>query len=417
MKFTSSARKTFSLFLAVVFFRSVNGVPYGIAELPPEPCLLLKVSVASIPADTARQKLRSVQAFLENRLLVRWVPTRPNEDAGAESGKSFPVADGEAHQEIADAIGEAIRHMNRMETAEAAERLSHAERRARSFRFGESLRPYLAEVFLRKGLLFLWKGEEENAVEMLARSRVLRPEFHPDPGLFSPVFLEAWKRAGDRPSPHAELLVNSLPSGATIYLEGREAGTTPGRVRVSGWGPVRVQVQMEGYEPSGKTGQYLPGDSESLDFPLVRENDAALAETLASSPDGKEAGSILSRRMVESGARRAALLLLEEREKGPALRVLSLVQGEERPALLGTVAWPEGEEGDAEVAAATTEMLITAGWPSHSATDRAGSPWFQKWWLWALLGAAVVGIAVGAGGGGGSGGSPGTSTGTIGVDF
>jgi len=416
MRFTSSARKSLALFLSVVLFRSANGVPLAIADFPAEPCILLKVSASSIPAEAAKQKLGRVQTYLEKGLRVRWVPTGPADDAGKEPGESFPVADGKALQEIADALGEAIGHMNRMEMKEAAERLSDAERLARSFRFGEPLRPYLAEVFLRRGLLSLWEGEEANAVEMLARSRVLRPEFAPDPAIFSPVFLKAWKRSGDRPPPQAELLVNSLPSGATIYLDGREAGTTPGRVRVSASGPVQIQVVAKGYQPSGKAGQWLPGDSESLDFPLVPERNAALADALSSSPDGKETGPMLSRMMVKSGARRAALLLLEEGEKGPVLRVISLVQGEDVPALLGTVAWPEGNEGDAQVAASAVEMLKTAGWPSHPETETAGAPWFRKWWFWTLLGVAAVGVAVGAGGGGG-GGSSGTSTGTIGVDF
>ena len=416
MKFTSSARKGLALFLALAIFRGDSGVPSAIAEEPPEPCILLKVASASVPAEEAKRKLGSVQSSLERGLRVRWVERDPDAETAVEPEKSFPVPDGEALQEIADAIGEAIRQMNRMETREAAESLSRAEQRARSFRFGESLRPFLAEIFLRRGLLFLWEGEEGSAVDMLARSRFLRPEFLPDPAIFSPLFLEAWKRSGDRPPPQAELLVTSLPSGATITLNGREAGMTPGRVRIPGFGAVRVQVRMEGYQPGGKTGQWLPGDSESLDFPLVPGNNAGLADALSSSPDGKEAAPILSRMMVESGARRAALLLLETGEKGPFLRVLSLVQGEESPALLGTVAWPEGDERDAEVADSAMEMLIAAGWPSRSGTEEAGSPWYRKWWVWALLGAAAVGVAVGAGGGGG-GGSSETSKGTIGVDF
>ena len=39
--------------------------------------------------------------------------------------------------------------------------------------------------------------------------------------------------------------------------------------------------------------------------------------------------------------------------------------------------------------------------------------WYQKWWVWTIAGAVVVGIAAAAGGGGGGGGGPATEPVTI----
>ena len=417
MKFTSSARRPIALFLSLIFFASAGGVPPAMGESTAEPCILLKVSVASIPQDVAKTELGAVQLILEKELRVRWLPPGPPGGGVTVSADAFPVADGKALERIAAKLAEAARLMDRMETKEAAEQLADAEILARSFRFGETTRPYLAEVFLRRGLLSLWEGNAGKAEEMLARSRVLRPEFDPDPAIFSPLFLEAWSRSGKRVPPQAELLVTSLPSGARIVLDGKEAGRTPGRVPVAAWGPVSIAVFAEGYQPGERTGQWLPGDSEALEFSLVPDGNAVLAELLASSPDGKEAGPLLSRMMAESGARRVALLLLEEGRGGLVLRVLSLAQGEEVPKTLGTVAWGEGDQGYVPVAASAMELLAGAGWPVRGESDTAGSSWYRKWWIWTLLGVAVAGVAVTGSGGGGGGGTSSGSTGTIGVDF
>jgi len=416
MRFTSRGRKSLALFLSAILLGSAGGAPPASAESPPEPCILLKLSAASIPQDEAKDRLDALQTLLEDGLHVRWMSPVAVEPVARETPEAFPVADEKALEAISKNLGEAIRHMDRMESEAAAAGLADTEELARSFRFGETTRPYIAEVFLQRGILFLWEGNAGKAEEMLARSRALRPEFSPDPAMFSPTFLDAWERAGLRLTPQAELLVTSLPPGAKIYMDGVEAGTTPARVHVSGPGPVQIRVFAEGYLGSERTGQWLPGDFDLLDFPLVPDRNAVLAEIFSSSPDGKEAGPILSRMIVETGARRAALLLLEVGEGGPALRVVSQEELQNTPAVLGTVKWVGGSEGTGRVAASTIELLQKAGWPPQPETDDALSPWYHKWWLWTLVGVAAVGVAVGIGGSGG-GGSSGSSSGTIGVDF
>lgn len=422
MRSTSSAHKVLAVCLAATLVVSAAWPPVARAGTPDEPCILLKISASSISEDAAKGRLDALQVLLEKRLRVRWVPL-PDGSREAEDAEPFPVPDGKALGRISARIKDATAHMDRMETAEAARSLEDAETIARSFRFGETMRPYLAELFLRKGLLMLWAGQTGRAERMLARARALRPEFHPDPALFSPLFREAWKRAGERPPLPAEVLVSSLPPGATIRVDGRNVGTTPGRARIDVLGPVSIRVSAEGYRTGEKTGQWLPGDFGAMEFPLVRDRKAVLTELLASSPDGGEAAPLLSEMLVETGARRVVLLILEKRAQAFRLRVLSLAAPGETPSMLGEVEWPEGAEGNARAAASTADLLAGAGWPARAGADKVGAAWYDTWWFWALVGVAVAGTAVGIAGGGGGGGAAadgggsGSSTGTIGVDF
>src|SRR3990172_5131629 len=186
MKFTSSARRPIALFLSLMFFASTGGVPPAMGESTAEPCILLKVSVASIPQDIAKTELGAVQAILEKELRVRWVPPGPPRSGVTVSADAFPVADGKALERIAAKLAEAARPMGRVGTKGGAERLAATEDLARSFRFGEATRPYLAEVFLRRGLLFLWEGNAGKAEETLARSPGPPPPLEPDPPPLSP---------------------------------------------------------------------------------------------------------------------------------------------------------------------------------------------------------------------------------------
>ena len=121
MRFTSSGRKFLSLLLSLILLRSTGAAPPVLAESPPEPCILLKLSAVSIPADTVKSGLGALEGLLERGLHIRWVTPVPAEEAGQEGEEAFPVADGKALEAISAALGEAIRHMDRMETKEAAE--------------------------------------------------------------------------------------------------------------------------------------------------------------------------------------------------------------------------------------------------------------------------------------------------------
>jgi hypothetical protein len=357
-------------------------------------------------------------ALLLKDLNVRWVAPPSAGPVSPDPKSLFPDPDDTSLERISGKTAEALRRMDRMDTGEAAALLLDAEKEARKYRFGEATRALFSEIFLRRGQLHLWEGDPGKAGEWLARAKVLRPGFSPDPGLFSPAFLDAWNRAGDRPPPEAELLVQTLPPGATVYLDGKPAGATPGRVKVSSSGPVRVRIERAGYQAVEKAGQWLPGDSERIEIVLARDRTATLGDLLAESPEGKGTGPLLAELAAGAGASRVALLVLGEREGEPVLRVFASAEGSADPVFLGQFEWTAGEEGAVEAAGRTAKLLRNAGWPVGKGFPPGDgeAAWYHKWWVWLLIGAAAFGVAAGAGGGS-AGGSAGSSTGTIGVAF
>lgn len=411
MRFTSSARKTVAGVLCVLLLAVTGRAPAPAAE-PPAPALLLVFHGADIPAEVARGRREALSRRLLADLRVDWLPT-PVQPGSSGKIPDPPDADGASLERIQAMLGEAVRHMERMETLEAGAVLDAAEREARSFRPAESLRPFLADIFLRRGLLLLWAGNRAGAEEMFGRVRVLRPDFEPDPGMFSPSVREAWSRATARPPAGAEILVQSIPAGADVFVGGTRAGATPARVRVPALTRVVVRVVRRGYLPIELSGHWLPGDSEMRDVTLTRDRLSRLEELVAAD-GGKEAGAILDEMAREAGASRVAVIVLTSRGPGSAVRILSLARGDEAPAPAGGFTWPDEEDATDEAGARAASLLVAAGWPAVSGDTRVAAPWYHKWWFWAVLGAAIAGAVAGAGGGGG--GSDG-STGAIGVDF
>ncbi len=413
MRFTSSARRGLAALLCVLLSAGSGGAA-ATAAGPPVPSLILTFFATDIPEETARARMEGISRLLPGDLRVAWVPLPAQAD---QSGKTHepPDADGASLERISAMLADAARRMERMETGEAALLLEAAEREARSFRPGESLRPYLAEIFLRRGLLLLWAGNRAGAEDMFGRVRVLRPEFTPDPALFSPSFRESWSRGAARPAAGAEILVQSIPSGADIFLDGTKAGSTPGRVRVPVLSPVVIRLTRSGYLPVELSGYWLPGDSEMRDVTLTRDRLSRLEELLESSGGGKESGALLNEMASSAGAERVGVFLLTGNGATARVRVLSLKQGDDEPAEAGEFGWPEGEDGTEAAAAKAASFLKAAGWPAVSSDTRAAAPWYHKWWIWALVGVAVAGAAAGAAAGGG--GSSGGSTGAIGVNF
>lgn len=416
MRSTSSGRRYLSVLLCVLLAVEWTGLPaLSSAGTIEEPCILLKFSSPSVPESFARKWLDPMQGLLEKDLRVRWVAPRPSSPATGESVTSYPEPDDASIERISGTIARALRAMDAMETGKAGKLLSEAEAFARKFRAGKTLRPFFAEIFLRRGVLLLWKGDRNGAEELFARSRLLRPDFSPDPALFSPAFRESWNRSGDRPEPVPEILVHSLPPGAAVSLNGKPAGVTPGRFKVRSCDPVLVRVSLPGYQETVRTGQWLPGDSESIDADLVRDRVATLGESLVVSPEGKGSAGLLKELAEGAGASRVAVCVLEQRNGTVFMKVLSSTKDGSGPAFLGEIRLGEG---DAEETAKRTSVLLAgAGWPAvKPGGQEVESSWYHRKWFWILLGAVAIGAIAAAGGGGGGGGS-GSSTGSIGVTF
>jgi hypothetical protein len=225
-----------------------------------------------------------------------------------------------------------------------------------------------------------------------------------------------WEAIRHRPVPEAELLVESLPSGAEIFVDGERRGVTPARVRTKNIAPVRIRVSHPGYRDAETTGQWLPGDTEILRFSLPGDRVARLGELLAGAAQGKGggAGPLVEELSAAAGTPRVAILMLEKEARGEGLRA-RLYAGRPAsldPALLGETSIPEGKRG-AEISGKwVADTLAADGWPR---AERPEKPWYNSPWLWGIV--LCVGVAAALGAGGGGGGSGGSSGGTVAVNF
>lgn len=386
----------------------------------PEPALLLKYSAPQIPEDAARDILDPQAGILTGALAVRFVPlpAEPSETLAGES--DFRVPDDGALGSIAAKVASAALHMDRVEPDAAQAALSEAEREARQVRFTESVRPFLAEIYLREAILRLWEGDVAGAERLLTRSRALRPGFTPDPALFPPQVLAAWEAARTRPLPEAELLVQSLPSGARITLDGAYQGTTPSRVHPGTGGPVKIRVSHPGYRDVERTGQWLPGDAETVMFTLPGDRVARLGELFAAPDEAARsgAGPLLAEFARAAGVSRVAVVTLERSATGEGYRARLYSGGAsgEAPAFLGAAELPAGPAGAQACGDWAAVKLVDNGWPPEPG-DPEGKPWYKQWWFWGIL-IGGAGLAAALGGGGGGGGSAGgSSTGSVAVNF
>ena len=417
MRSTSSRRRAVALLLCgTLLWPSAPTIAGAEAGASTEPALLLKYAAPDLPDRSARKVLDPIPAIVAKELRIRWLPVPVEPSGKGSSTGEIPVPDDAALRRIAGKVYRASERMEKVENAAASLLLEEAEKECRSYRFTEATRPFLAEIFLRRGILRLRAGKASDAEALFSRVRALRPGFTPDPALFPPQVLSAWEAIRIRPLPEAELLVESLPSGAEIFVDGERRGVSPARVRTKNFGPVRIRVSHPGYKDAESTGQWLPGDTEILRFSLPGDRVARLGELLAGAAPGKGggAGPLVEELSTAAGTTRVAILMLEKENAGEGLRA-RLYAGRPAnldPAFLGETSFPEGKEG-AEISGKwVADTLAADGWPR---ADRPQRPWYHSPWFWGIFLAVVVAVVVGAsGGGGGSGGSPG---GTVAVNF
>jgi len=418
MRSTSSRRSALALLLCgTLLVQGSLAEVCQAAERGPEPALLLKFVSPEVPEGTARVLLDPLPERIARQVDVRWVPAPEEPPQKPAEPKVLPIPDGAAIRGIADKVSEAAHRMEQVENRQAAQLLEEAERDARGYRFDEAIRPFLAEMFLRKGILKVREGDGAAAESFFARSRALRPEFVPDPGIFPPQVLAAWERASRRPVPEAELLVESLPSGAQIHVDGERRGTTPGRIRIGKPGPHQIRVAYPGYRDSRRFGQWLPGDSEMMGFTLEEDRMARLGEILGRDGDGAGSGSILSEIAGSAGVGRVAVLVLDKGKTGGELRLrlYARTPAGGDPALAGEREVAPDRRSAESVGPWVADRLIASEWPPVGRED-SGKAWYNTWWFWAAVVSAAVGVAAAIGGGGGGGGS-GSGTGSIAVNF
>ena len=325
----------------------------------------------------------------------------------------IPVPDDAALRRIAGKVSRASEQMDKVESAAAERILEEAEKECRSYRFTEATRPFLAEIFLRRGILRLWEEGVRRRGAPFPRPGVASG-LHPRTRPCFPQVLSVWEAIRRRPVPEAELLVESLPSGAEIFVDGERRGVTPARVRTKNIAPVRIRVSHPGYRDAETTGQWLPGDTEILRFSLPGDRVARLGELLAGAAQGRAEARAPGRGTLRGGgdlaggdpdARKGSA------RRGAARTTLCRETGEPGSGTPREKTFPEGKRG-AEISGKwVAETLAADGWPRAEPPEKL---WYYSYWFWGFV-LSAAGLAAALGGGGG--GSSGASGGTVAVTF
>jgi hypothetical protein len=416
MRFSSSARKSVCGSLAFLCLLQWSGAASTCRADGAEPVLFLKYSKPSISDESARKRFSAITAEIERRLDIRVSPSLKHQKV---PGPVIAEIDDASLKSVATRVSETGRKMDRLEIRAAERDLEAIEIELRKYRFGEAIRPLMADVFLKRGTISLWDGNPASAEGFLRKARSLRPDFDPDHALYSPQFRKMWSGIGSDFPVEAEILVESIPPGARITVDGADRGSTPRRLKVPAPGPVRLRLEHPGYQPVEGMRQWIPGDSDRIELILPGDREARLALFLeANAAEIPEAGPIVSEMAQESGASRLAFLMLERQEGAEVLRILTASASSPAPRSLGSIPVPDDREGLSAAAERTAVMLAESGWPARSVVAASpGRPWYYSWWFLTGLGLLAAGTAVALGGGGGGGGGGDSSSSSSGVNF
>ncbi|HEY5997332.1 MAG TPA: PEGA domain-containing protein, partial [Candidatus Deferrimicrobiaceae bacterium] len=286
--------------------------------------------------------------------------------------------------------------------------------------FGEATRPLLADVFLKMATISLWDDDPGKATASLAKARSLHPGFEPDPALYSPRFRELWAGAGSGLPAEAEILIESVPPGARIFIDRQERGVTPRRLKLPAAQSVDLRLEHPGYRASASTRQWLPGDSERIEVLLDGDREARLAAFLENpAPRIPEAAPIVSEMAAEYGSGRIAILMLDRKPAGEEVRILAASASDPVPRTLGTIRIADSGEGMSTAASGSASLLAGDGWPVRPGEPaiRTGRPWYHSWWFLTGVGLLAAGTAVALSRGGGDDGASSTSTSSTNVNF
>ena len=423
MRFSSSGRSCIALLLSVLLLLQCvfPAVAKASGESPGiEPALLLKYAAPEIPEAFSREILDKIPEKVVKDVRIRWVAVPVEATSVADANTIYPLPDDATLKSISGKISLASRHMEKVENREAAKLLSEAEKEARRCRFSEAVRPFLAEIFLRQGILKLREKDIPSAESLFSRSRALRPGFVPDSALFPPQVIAVWGGISGRPLPEAELLVQSLPSGAAVSVDGVYKGRTPARINPGKTGPVNIRVSSPGYRDAEKAGQWLPGDAETLDFNLSGDRVARLGDLLSKGGEkqGWGAGPLINEFAAAAGVQWVAVVTLEK-EDGPGdgyiAKAYSRGKTSGGPVFLGEKRILDYERNSQVTGKWLAGKLLENGWPVEK-KDPESEPWYKSWWTWGIVAAVAAGIVVALAGGGG-GGSGGSKDSSIAVNF
>ncbi len=198
----------------------------------------------------------------------------------------------------------------------------------------------------------------------------------------------------------------SMPAKATVYIDGKERGTTPTKVELK-TGTYNIEFKLKGYLPFKKQlkitklGEKIPisatleqdklaTDKDEdpllalpLDLPLEIPGEDPLAlEPVATPPGGAEDDPLslepLDLEPVDNGAK-----AISPTAPPPPSPEAPSAQGDASSDNAALLVVPAGAVG--------------GGMTATTKVEKEKTKWYKTWWFWTITGAVIVGAAVGIG--------------------
>ncbi len=317
-------------------------------------------------------------------------------------------------EEIEAALGVARLAQASLEEAEALRALSAASRRARDLLDVPGASAWLAETEVVTAIVAAQRGDRTLAEASLRRALALAPDRALQEGEAPPELVsrslelmrEEVRRA--RLQVRVEGSAASARAAAEVFVDDRSLGPLPREVELPA-GIHVIRIEARGHRPYARLIDLAPGSREPMVVALAPSAASTGAEALERSlalgyPDEVARG--LSRIVEHGGIARAIWLVYVGR--GPLDRALVVRCGPGRcdaplriddatvltlDATAPLSDEPLSEEGSADALGAALawvdEVVI--------ATPPPGRSLLEEWWLWAGIGAVVVGGAVAIG--------------------
>lgn len=128
----------------------------------------------------------------------------------------------------------------------------------------------VAKALMLLGATHLLRGEQDRGRERLAQAVILFPEIEPDARVFNPSMRQVFSETKGRvlSGKRGSLVIESEPSGAEIYLDGKFLGVSPETVLEVAEGRHYLRAVKDGYKPFG-IGVDIKGTVELTDSAVL----------------------------------------------------------------------------------------------------------------------------------------------------
>jgi hypothetical protein len=280
----------------------------------------------------------------------------------------------------------------------------------------------LGEALLFLGASQVFDGKARDARRTFERLHVQMPYLDPDPNLFNPDVLAEYERARPRREGSGQIVVESEPTGAIVYVDYVARGRTPVTIGDLHDGRHAVRVTRPGATPFVQEVTIRRGGTEQVTA-YLEDNEATpgLADSILAlrehSLERIDEGDALSRVAQALELDKLGVIQVSPGDGDDQVRLrfvmFDVANGSPSPALVGPVPTAFGRL-EAGVQQLVSQGLRASLTPNQQGEDderipargggngggftqrgpgRSPEIW-EEWWFWAAVGAVVVGGVV-----------------------